>query len=236
MLKYTHIANDIRNQILRGELRPNDQLPLVQQMQGIYDSSKMTIKKALDILESEGLIVKKRGSGTFVKNMTKQTMEHLLVSSQLRGATAVYSDRNVHSKVLKFDVIPAGSQVGSQLAISPEDFVYYIVRVRYVDDTALSVETNYMPINLIPQLHQKHAEGSLYAYIQDTLGLKIQSAHRTIRVRLSTALEQSELKIDEGAPVAIVEQTAYLDDGCPFAYSCSAHEAEHFAFETVIVM
>ena len=92
MQKYTIIANDMRKKILEGVYKANDQLPFEKDLCTHYDTSKMTVKKALDILVSEGLIIKRRGAGTFVKDLSVEDMKSLLISSQMIGTTAYYPD------------------------------------------------------------------------------------------------------------------------------------------------
>lgn len=114
-------------------------------------------------------------------------------------------------------------------------FVYHIVRVRYLDGKPLILEKSYMPVVLLPNLRQQHAEQSSFSFVRDELHLRIQSAHRIVRVRGADALEAEELHLASGAPVAIVQETYFLASGVPFNYSIATHEPEHFALETVLV-
>ena len=76
MNKYIEISNELRNHILKDNLyHPNDQIPCEKDLCIQYGASKMTIKKALDILVDEGLIYKKRGHGTFVKGLSQQQLD-----------------------------------------------------------------------------------------------------------------------------------------------------------------
>ncbi|MDD7796080.1 GntR family transcriptional regulator [Clostridium sp. 'White wine YQ'] len=235
MTKYTQIANDIRTQIVKGVLQANEQLPFEKDLCIKYDASKMTVKKALDILVSEGLIVKRRGSGTFVKSISNIDMNRLLVANQFRGLTALYSDHKVTSDLITFDVVASNEEVTQKLNLESEEFVYNLLRVRYVDEEPYVIEHTFMPINLIPGLKKQHTKSSIYSYIEEDLGLKVQSSHRTIRVRKSSELEQKYLNLKADDPVAVVEQVAYLENGTAFEYSISVHRYDRFAFETVIV-
>ena len=71
MAKYEEIAEDIRSRILSGNYSPNEQLPLEKQMCESYGVSRITIKKAVDELVIQGWVIKRRGSGTFVKALEK---------------------------------------------------------------------------------------------------------------------------------------------------------------------
>ena len=235
MTKYMEIANDIRNQIVKGILKPNEQLLFEKDLSKVYSSSKMTIKKALDILVAEGLIVKRRGSGTFVKSINSSEMDKLIVSNQFRGFSALYSGKKIDTEVLVFQVINCDEKIRTKLNLEEEQFVYNIVRVRSVDNVPYVIENTYMPINIIQGLKKAHANNSIYSFIEEDLGLKIQSSHRKISVRKSNTFEQEHLHLEAYDPVAIAEQVAYLENGTAFEYSISVHSYNYFSFETVII-
>ena len=87
MTKYERIANDMKEKIESGVYKPNDQLPFEAEMCESYGVSRITVKKAMDLLVNEGLVVKRRGAGTFVKNITLMTdSEHpYSTSNQFSG-------------------------------------------------------------------------------------------------------------------------------------------------------
>lgn len=234
MQKYIDISNDIRNRILDGTYKASEQIPFEKDLCVTYDASKMTVKKALDILVSEGLIIKRRGSGTFVKDLSSAEIERIAVSNQFRGTTAINPGKEVRSKVLEFSVIEAPEIVRSKLNLSEGSFVYDIYRARYIDGSPHVMEKTYMPIDQIPGLKKEHIEGSIYEYIEDVLGLTIQSAHRRISVRRATDFEIKYLELEEYDPVAVAEQIAYFDTGTAFEFSTSVHRHEEFAVEMIL--
>ncbi|WP_291292751.1 GntR family transcriptional regulator [Enterococcus sp.] len=234
MKKYIYISNDIRNHILDGTYKANDQIPFEKDLCTMYDASKMTIKKALDILVSEGLIIKRRGSGTFVKDLAIEEIERITMANQFRGTTALNPDKEVRSTAINFSVVVADEVVANKLNIAPESFVYDIYRARYIDGKPKVMEKTYMPIELIPGLKKENVEGSIYEYIEEELGLIIQSGHRRISVRKATPIEVEYLKLNEGDPVAVAEQIAYFDTGAAFEYSISVHRYDEFSVEMVL--
>lgn len=234
MPKYTYIANELRKQILSGEYVPNQQLPLEKELCERFKVSKMTMKKALDILVSEGLIIKRRGYGTFVKDLSQVEIQRLMMSRQFMGTSALYEEGAVHSKVLNFTVDVATEHVSNSLNIEKDSFVYHIHRVRFLNGKPLAIEKTYMPIDVIPGLKLENVNGSIYEYIESTLNASIQSAHRKITVRKSNDFEAEELALEQGDPVAIVEQTGYLNTGELFEYSISTHKYDEFQVEFVL--
>lgn len=101
MTKYSQIANDIRRKIINGDYSSNQQLPVESEIGKVYDASKLTVK-SLDILVSEGLVIKRRGSGTFVKTLSNQEMDKITVGNQMRGTTAFSPEKEVSSIILDF--------------------------------------------------------------------------------------------------------------------------------------
>lgn len=234
MLKYVEISNDIRNKIIDGEYLPNQRLPFEKEICEEYNSSKMTVKKALDILVSEGLLVKRRGSGTFVKDINPKERDNLIASTQFRGLSSFYVNHKVESEIIEYKVINPDKDIAKRLLVTEEDFVYKIIRVRAVDGVPVVLEKMYMPIEIIPGLKKKHLHGSIYEYIERILNLKIQSAHRTITVKKSTEYEQKYLNVKENDPLGIIEQVAYLDNGQAFEYSIVTHRCEEFKVNSVV--
>ncbi|HEL1592993.1 TPA: GntR family transcriptional regulator [Streptococcus suis] len=234
MEKYNVIANDVRRKILDGIYKANDQLPFEKDLCEVYEVSKMTVKKALDILVAEGLIIKRRGAGTFVKDLSVEDMEKMVVGSQMIGTSAYYPTRTVTSKVLHFEIIAASEKVANKLNIPIGSFVYDIERVRILDGSPLVMENTFMPVSVIPDLRLKNVEESIYEYIQDTLGMKIQSAHRNITVRKASDSEVTHLELEQGDPVGIVEQIGFLSNGTTFEYSISTHRYDTFSIEMMI--
>lgn len=236
MNKYEIIAIDIREDILKGIYKPNERLPFEKEICDKYDVSKMTVKKALDLLVNEGLIVKRRGSGTFIKDITEKEIHGIIDKKQFSGLTSNNLGHKVTSKILDFKVINADKDVANILKIEEGDFIYFIHRVRYVDDDAVVIEKTYMPLNIIPGIKMNDVEGSIYGYIKGKLGLKIQSAHSTIRAMKSNTLDREYLNLNEDEPIIEVERVAYLENGKAFEYSFARHRYDKYEFKAITVI
>lgn len=234
MQKYLFIYNDMKNRILNGEFAANEKLPFEKDLCLYYKTSKMTIKKSFDLLVEDGLIIKKRGVGTFIKDINSKEMEKLIVTSQFQGLTSTNPEKKITSKVLHFRIVPASSDVERRLNLDPDTFVYDINRVRYTNGQPTVIEQTYMPIDLITGLNKHHIKNSLYQYIEEELNYKIQSAHRKISVRKATDVEIKHLELEAGDPVAVAEQVAYFDNGRAFEYSFSIHRYDFYSVQFIV--
>ncbi|MFV0635420.1 GntR family transcriptional regulator [Mitsuokella sp.] len=236
MVKYQEIANELRSQIQAGVYKSGEQLALEREMCEQYGVSRITIKKAVDQLVKEGLVVKRRGSGTFVKSLGNQDVHDISMANQFSGFSKTFEGHKVETKVLRFDIIHPAQEVAEKLNITTDDFVYDIVRLRQLDGRPVVIEYTQMPIELIPGIKREVLEKSIYGYIEKTLHFKIQSAHRFIRALMPTEEEEKFLHIQHGKlPILEVEQIAFLDDGRAFEYSKAHHRGDEQAFRVVSI-
>src|SRR5882757_2886297 len=67
--KYLQIAHYIRDQILRGDLRPGDEVPSERQLAASWNVSRPTAARSLEALSHQGLVEKRQGSGTYVRGL-----------------------------------------------------------------------------------------------------------------------------------------------------------------------
>lgn len=233
MLKYQAIVKDLQARIENEEYKAGQQLPLEKEMCTTYGVSRITIKRAVDELVKKGLVVKRRGSGTFVKTMDEQDIRDISRAGQFSGFSATFKDHDVQTKVLKFDIVHPTQEIATKLQISTEDFVYDIRRVRILDGKPLVIEYTQMPIQVIPGLKMPSVETSIYSYIQDELHLRIQSAHRIVRALMPTEEEKKYLEIEGVLPILEISQVAFLSDGRAFEYSVAHHRGDSNEFRAV---
>ena len=221
MLKYEQIALDIQKKINNGQYLPNDQLPLEKEMCIQYNVSRITIKKAMDKLVMNGSVVKRRGAGTFVKDVDHEEITDISTSKQFNGFSGSHRGEKIETKVIDFKVINPSQEIANKLKMEKDDFVYYICRVRYADGEPCVVEYTYMPIDVISGIKRDMLTGSIYRYI--------------VRALVGSELEKEALDINDTMPILQVEQIAFLDNGQPFEYSKSSHRGDKFEFKSISV-
>lgn len=122
---YRQIADRIREQIARGELKPGDALPTESALQTEFGVSRVTVRQALRQLVEQQILESIQGSGTYVK---EERVNYDIF--QLTSFDEKLSDRHVdtHSEVLIFEVIPADDFLQQQLQITAQDRVWHVKR------------------------------------------------------------------------------------------------------------
>lgn len=233
MIKYEAISSEMRARI-RERYYPIDQpIPDEISLAKEFNCSRMTMKKALDILVMEGYLFRKRGHGTFIVQSAINHDRVNVGADEEIGFSKLLSNKNVSSKVIKFDVQFPSEEVAAHLAIDTKTPVYYSIRVRLADNEPYVLEKTYMSTTVIPGINEDVLQGSLYSYIRDNLGLTIAGSHRKIRACKSDELDQELLACKQDDPILEIEHVGFLNNGIPFEYSFSRHRYDKFEITTV---
>lgn len=233
-VKYKSIYEEIKEKINTGEYPTNFKIPDEITLCKEFNCSRMTMKKALDLLVSEGMLFRKRGQGSFVMGQSIKSKRILIPERELSGLTRNTKGR-LNSKILEFQLLFANEEIAEILNIKPNDPIYHILRLRLIDNKPYVLERTYMSTALIPGINLNILNGSIYEYIESKLGYRIASAQKTTRACISDEIDQRELKLKEFEPVLEIEQVAYLDNGVPFEYSFSRHRYDLFEFTSFSV-
>lgn len=237
MQKYQTIVMDLRHKITTGEYTQGQRLPTIPELCEQYGVSKITVKRAMDDLESLGLIARRRGSGTYVKGVegtsTLTGLNNVFSRMGLSHETEQLGDQ-VTREVHEFLVVQPPNDIARILDIEDDELTYYICRTRFVNGEPERVEHTYVPLRVVPNLRASLLSGSLYRYIEDQLGLNIASVHRAIGAAHPTEEEGRWLGLDQQVALVSVRQVGYLDDGTPFEVSTCVHAPgyEFFAVST----
>ena len=232
MLKYQELVKTLLDELSQGVYQKGERLPTTPELCERYGVSNTTVKRAMDELELQGIVARRRGSGVYIKETSAAKNSRAgrqSVSQQMSGMSAEYegTQRTLMSEVHDYSVVRPSPDIAEQLAMGSDEFAYHICRVRLVDGVPKVVEYTHMPISLIPNLHEDTLYASIYAFVEEDLGLKIGSAHRTIKAVMPTSDERAWLQIGDHEPLLEVRQVAYLADGRPFEYSVSRHTSDY---------
>lgn len=235
MVKYKQVANIIRQQILNDEFDANQALPIEKEMCQTYNVSKDTMKKALAILVSEGLIYRQSGKGTFIHENIKNNHEQYIDNS-LSGYSAQREnkDNSVTTSVTYLEVIKAPPNAIKSLRLTPNSFVFHFERIRTLNNVNEVIEESYIPIELMPNLNVTILEKSLFSYVEDELDLKIKSAHKNIHVTKTDEYTANILGVEIGDPLPITTDILYLSTGAPLIYTFVKYNYQKFNFVTTI--
>ncbi|WP_411334407.1 trehalose operon repressor [Metabacillus indicus] len=226
--KYLAIYQELADLIKQGILAPDETIPSENELAAKYETSRETIRKALNLLAQNGFIQKVKGKGSIVLDVTKMSFPVSgLVSfkelSQNLGRTS-------RTKVEKLALIKPDPFITQQLNLSGGDEVWEVVRSRNIDGESIILDKDYLNSRFIPSLTKEICEDSIYRYIEEELGLKISFAKKEIVVEECTEEDYAYLDLHSFTHIVVVKNHVYLDDTSLFQYTESRHRLDKFRF------
>ncbi|VXC94371.1 MULTISPECIES: GntR family transcriptional regulator [Serratia] len=222
---YKSIADQLRIRLNSADYNIGSPLPSEKRLAEEFAVSRMTIRKAVDLLLSWGLVMRRHGSGTYVAN---KDVHH--ETTHLTGFIEVMKNqgKQVVSEVLEFVVMPAPPAIASQLRIKIDERIYYSRRVRSVDGKPLMVEDSYMPVKLYRNLSLAHLEGSKFSYIEDECHITISGNYESLTPVLADKKMATLLNIEQQTPILRITSLSYSDDGQFLNYSVMFRNASEY--------
>lgn len=234
-LLYKQIIDDLKEKIFAGHF-DNMRLPDERSLSETYQVSRSSIKRALTKMENDGIIFKKRGSGTFINPLYIRNESVFNYEGSNLGVTDNFhmDGKKPKVKVLSFEVIPPTEDLQRDLFLEPHDFVYKIIRLRLFDDEPFMIETGYIPIKIVQNLNQTIIEGSIFNYLQDAHNLAVTKSFLSIFAEPSNGEDRELLHLKENEPVGIMEGIFFLDNGTPFEFSHMRLHYKYLKFNTFV--
>ncbi|MGQ7375754.1 trehalose operon repressor [Streptococcus suis] len=227
MKKYQEIYNDLKEKIRTNLYPAGASLPTEQQLQEKYGVSRDTVRKALSILTEGGLIQKVQGRGSMV---LKQEVLNFPVS----GLTSYQELTNslqlsTQTQVVSLDLVTVNSSLASLTGFEPFSKVWKVVRTRSIDGKISVVDTDYLLVDVVPELTKEVAEHSIYEFLEGQLGLDISYAQKEITVE-PTSREERELMKSQDDYLVLIKSRVFLGDTQQFQYTESKHKIDKFRF------
>jgi GntR family transcriptional regulator len=242
---YRDLASLLRDAIRAGDYPPDSTLPKQDDLANQYDINVNTVRKAISVLESEGLVTSVRRRGTVVRArppMKRLGVERYAKSKWKFGLVAFAADReasgqtwNRNDQTNQVRKVDADADVASALGIEPGSPVYERARLIKQDGHPTHTLTSYYRpehVENTPIVDPKPGTatpGGGFAVL--TLqGLEPDSMTETFHSRMPTPEEIDELELPAGEPVMILERTTRTADGTPVEFARGVHAASRFAW------
>ncbi len=214
--KYRIIANILINKIKSGEFPIGSALPTEIEMCTLFDVSRVTVRKAIQVLIQDNRAVSIKGSGTYIKENRLNYEIYNQTSLQEKWSKISIITK---SKVISFTIQIPTEYIATKLQIQRDEHVFYIKRLRFADKKPVDVEETWMPVKLFPDLTYQIMQRSKYAYIEKEKQMTILSSEQEIIPVLPNAEISKLLEISESQPIVKKITVSKLQDGTIFEYS-----------------
>lgn len=225
---YRQIADVLTLRIKLQVYKSGDRLPSDRDLSEEFGHNRHTVRRALDILETEKLIVRQHGKGTFVTHMPNLQEERTSLPMGLIDLTREIGERP--SATVLYSNVQTVDKVGHPLNIAVMSNYYVIHRLRLVNKEPLIIETIHIPEAIAPNLFIHNLEASLRELLQETYHVQIARLDISIESIVSDAYMSKLLEVPIGSPMIFEKRIAYTDDELICEYSEHIYRGDRFTF------
>lgn len=220
---YQQLQRVLREAIETRLIGPDDALPPERDIAEDFHISRITVRKAIDGLVSEGLLMRRQGAGTFVCARVEKNFSKLTSFSEDMRARG-RAPRSVWLRKSEGSVTP---EEALTLRSSPGTPVYRFHRIRYADDAPMSIEYATVLAACLPSLDA--VQSSLYEALEQA-GNRPMRALQRLRAVLFTAEQAKLLQIRERDAGLLVERVGFLKDGRAVEFTQSYFRGDIYDF------
>lgn len=209
---YLQIEAWIRDQIAAGAWPPRFKLKAEVDLAAELAVSRGTVRKAIAELMAEGLLIQTHGRGTFVApHVVEQPLADRFVTF---SEDLISKGVPFETRLLDQIVLAARGHVATLLRVSPGVRVFYLRRVRLVENQPLILLHNYVVYERCPGIETiDFTAVRLFQALEERYGLHLVGGHRTFQAQGADREVAHLLDMAPGDPVMHVEQQTLLDDG-----------------------
>jgi GntR family transcriptional regulator len=228
---YLQLAAYLRIQIQSGALQPGDLMIAENSLCDILNVSRVTVRKSMDKLVEEGLLVRYRGKGTFIANSKiKRNMNHLYnFTEDMKEIDAKPSSKVIKAEVL--EICPAAiAEIFNLPTVHTP--VFYLERLRLANQEPILWERTYIPYYLCNKIETFDFSGhSLYNVLNEAYHLEMYHARETLDAIILSKSEADLLECASRSAGYKINRISCLDSGFIFEYTTSVTRADKCTYQ-----
>ena len=216
--------------LMEERLGPHDRLPTERELSETLDVSRLTVRRALEQLTSEGRVYRIQGSGTFVAEppiRKSDTLTSFSEDMRARGLTP-------SARLLVAEETIAGAVQSWKLGISPGEPLIHIVRLRLADDVPMCLEDVHVVRSHAPDLLDHPLDGSLYDTLASVYGVAIARAEQNVTATVLDEGDARHLAVPALTPALEVERVTYDEQGRCVELARSLYRGDRYSFQATL--
>jgi GntR family transcriptional regulator len=220
---YQQLQRMLRDAIEKRVLDADDALPAERDLAADFEVSRITVRKAIEGLVSEGLLVRQHGSGTFVRPRVEKNFSKLTSFSEDMRARG----RNPRSVWLHKGAGSVTPEEALALRLSPGTPVFRFHRIRFADDAPMAVEYATVVASCLGSVDA--VKSSLYEALEQSGNRPVRALQR-LRAVLLNAEQAERLRAKERDAGLLVERLGFLADRSAVEFSQSYYRGDTYDF------
>lgn len=214
--KHHRVYLVLRQEILEGRYTSERPLPNEILLAEQFQVSRITIRKAMERLDREGLVVRYRGKGTFPVASNESSPVQASISGMIDNLIAMGLKTEV--RVLDFGYVAASVEIAQALNISPGALVQKAIRIRSHLGAPFSLLTTYVPERIGRTFSAEDMANQPLLLLLERAGAKVVRAEQSITAKLATPSQASLLNMEPGDALLCIRRTVFGENDQPVEY------------------
>jgi len=205
---YQQIKGLLTRSLTLGDWKAGEALPSEPELAARFKVSQGTVRKALDALTAEGLLVRRQGKGTFVATHAEERVQYRFLRLMPDQGQRTAMQR----RFLDFRRLRAPAEIARALALSGGDSVLQIRRLLLAGEAPVVLDDIWLPARLFKGLTAERLQayrGPMYGMFEAEFGVQMIRAEEQIRAVAAADTQAGLLAVAPGAPLLLVERRSF---------------------------
>ncbi|GAX47867.1 GntR family transcriptional regulator, LSA1692 subfamily [Pseudolactococcus reticulitermitis] len=229
---YKQVAKEVENKVKAGIYVTAQKLPSEAELAQEFNVSRLTVRKAINLLIEKKVLVKHQNTGTYVMN------HHKLASggSGLQGFNEVAkaNGKTPRTEVMGVYQIDYDGKLWEELEAKAEEIIINVNRIRYLDDLPMTVEDLYIRQKFLPEAIEETAfENSIFELIEQKIAIAY--SHQEIEAVLVDKMMSIAFEIPVGQPMFRATSNVFSVTGVPIMHDISYYRSDEYVFSNTLV-
>ena len=233
---YQQIKGLILQSLQSGEWKPGEAIPSEMDLAARYRVSQGTVRKAIDELASDNLVVRRQGKGTFVATHAEHQVQYRFLKLQPDNGTS-QQEGPAQRTILDCKRLRASAEVARALNLRTGDAVLQVRRVLSFAGVPTILEDVWLPAHpfkglTAERLRDHHA--TMYALFETEFGVRMVRADESIRAVLPSAEQAELLQVNTHTPLLSVERVAFTYNDAPMELRRGLYRTDTHHYQNVL--
>lgn len=229
---YYRVYKELKRKILDGEYRPGDRIPPEIELVKSFGVSRLTVRRALDELKSEGLITRHKGKGTFIVGRKEEEAMNVLKGFTDKAKQEGFS---VKSHVLDNKLVEVPTELCGIFGLEQGTMVVLLRRVRFLNEDPVAIESAYLnpavDVRILNILKRDMSKESLYEFLRNELKIPLIRAMEELELTQASSSDAKHLGIQPGACALLRKRYTYTANGKCVEFVRSIYRGDKYKFK-----
>jgi GntR family transcriptional regulator len=206
---YLQIRELLTQSLDAGEWKPGEPIPSEIELASRFNVSQGTVRKAIDVLAAENIVVRRQGKGTFVATHTEEKTSHFRFLRMRRDDGV---DEYPKSRLIDLRRSKASAEIARLLQLRTGEAIVNLKRVLEFDGHPVILDDMVLPAALFRGLTRARYDayrGSTYSFFETQFGVRMLRAEERIKAIAADVTTASMLEVAVGEPILAIERIAY---------------------------